>query len=401
MARRSVPVDPSIGERIRTRRELRRWSVRHAASRVGIAHTTWSRIERGELRTDRYMIADVAAALECSVTDLTGQPYVPADRALETAHAQVDQVWRAMMAHPLTEPPSRAAPPLAPALTREAELVRDLYNRCDYAGVLGRLVALVPGLHAAAYGDDAGPATELMVPVYGVAMGALLSLGYPAHAWLAVERCSEAAHRLEDPVAMAVAACNSARVSAGSGAYGAARSVCTRAADELEHRLAVQTALETLGFLHLARAHHSIGLKDRATAAEHLAEAARIAERTGETASWDLVFGPSNVALWTMAAELDTGEPGKALETASRAHVHGLPPTRQVAFYIDMARGMADMRREQDAVRMLLTAERTAPQHARSSTAARVVARSLLSQARRAAGGSELRGLCERLGVAD
>jgi transcriptional regulator with XRE-family HTH domain len=401
MPRRSVPVDPSIGERIRTRRELRRWSIRHAASRAGVAHTTWSRIERGELRTDRYMMADLAAALECSVTDLTGQPYLPADRALETAHAQVDQAWRAMMAHPLTEPPSSHGSRPFEVLVREAELVRDLYNRCDYAGALARLVDLVPELHCAAHGEHARLAMELMVPVYGVAMGALLNLGYPAHAWLAVERCVEAAQRLEDPVAMAVAACNSARVSASSGAYAPARSVCTRAADDLERHLAVPTALETLGFLHLARAHHTIGLKDRASAGDHFAEAARIAERTGETSSWDLVFGPNNVALWTMAAELDTGEPGKALETASRAHVSDLPPTRQVAFYIDMARGLADVRREQDALRMLLTAERTAPQHARSSTAARVVARSLLSQARRSAGGSELRGLCERMGVAD
>jgi transcriptional regulator with XRE-family HTH domain len=53
-------LDPSIGQRIRARRQLRRWSIRYAADRAGIAHTTWSRIERGALRTDRYMIADRA-----------------------------------------------------------------------------------------------------------------------------------------------------------------------------------------------------------------------------------------------------------------------------------------------------------------------------------------------------
>jgi transcriptional regulator with XRE-family HTH domain len=91
MPRRPIPANPSIGERIKTRRQLRRWSIRHASSRAGIAHTTWSRIERGEMRTDRYMIADLAAALECSVTDLTGQPYAPADRTLEAAHIHVER----------------------------------------------------------------------------------------------------------------------------------------------------------------------------------------------------------------------------------------------------------------------------------------------------------------------
>jgi transcriptional regulator with XRE-family HTH domain len=400
MPRRTTPIDPSIGERIRTRRELRGWSVRFAASRAGIAHTTWSRIERGELRTDRYVIADVAAALECSVTDITGQPYLPADRNLETAHAHVDQVWRAMMAHPLTEPPSREHRPLS-VLEQESDLVRDLYNRCDYAGTLSRLADLVPELHAAAHGGDARRALEMQVPVYGAAMGSLLNLGYPAHAWLAVERCTEAAQRLDDPIAGAVAAANKARVSASSGAYAPARSVCTRAADELERDLAAPAALEALGFLHLARAHHSIGLKDRDAAGDHLAEAETIAQRTGETTSWDLAFGPNNVALWKMAVALDTGEAGRALETARGVQVGSMLPTRQVAFYIDMARGLADVRRDQDAVRMLLTAERTAPQYTRSSTAARVVAWSLLNKARRTAGSSELRGICERIGVAD
>jgi transcriptional regulator with XRE-family HTH domain len=399
MSRRTVPADPSIGDRIEFRRKLRRWSIRHAAARAGISHTTWMRIERGELRTDRHMIADLAAALECSVTDLTGQPYVPADRSLETAHARVDVVWRAMMAHPLTEPPDHPALATA-ALEPEAALVRDLYNRCDYAGALDRLVALIPQLHAAANtGDDQAAALALMVPIYGVAMGSLLNLGYPAHAWLAVERCREAAQRTDDPVAVAVAASNSGRVSANSGAYSPARSVVNRAADDLEHHLSAPAALETLGFLHLAMAHQATGLKDTETAGDHLAEAAEIAARTGETTSWDLQFGPSNVALWRMAIELDTGHAGRAVETAKLVNVGRLPPTRQVAFYVDLARGLADLDRSKEATRMLTTAERIAPQHTRSSTLARMTARMLLDHAATRAGGSDLRGLCERMGV--
>lgn len=400
MSRRTTPIDPSLGERIKVRRQMRRWSVRFTASRAGIAHTTWSRIERGELRTDRYMIADIAAAPECSITDITGQPYAPADRRLEVAHGNVEQVWRVMIAHPLTEPPSRMARPVE-ALAQEATLVRDLYRRCDYAEVLRRLVSLVPDLHAGQLGEDPREALALMVPVYGVTMGALLSLGYPTHAWLAVERCTEVAQHLEDPVALAVAATNRGRVAAGSGAYSVARSGCVAAADELEAHLAEPTALEALGFLHLARAGHCIGLKDVPTAEDHLTEAAAIAERTGETTSWDLAFGPRNVALWQMAAQLDTGRPDEALQTARGVSVADMTPTRQVAFYLDMARGHADTGNEDAALRMLLTAERVAPQHTRSATAARVVARSLLDEARRSAGGSQLRGLCERLGIAD
>ncbi|MEU4421275.1 helix-turn-helix transcriptional regulator [Actinoplanes sp. NPDC024001] len=386
-----------MGERIQARRELRGWSIRHAASRAGVAHTTWSRIERGELRSDRYMVADIAAALGCSITDLTGQPYTPADRQLEAAHIAAERLWQTMMALPLDEPPS-AGRPAAGDLVRESELVRDLYARTDYAGALARLVDLIPMLHTSAYGPDAAEALTAAVQVYGVGMGALLNLGHPAYALLAAQRCTEAAQRLNDPAALAVAAVNRGRVSAHTGAYGPARSAVQRAADELERHPDAPAALDVLGFTHLARAHHATGLRDEAGAAEHLAEAARLADRTGETEAWDLQWGPRNVALWTIAHQIDTGRSGEAVETAAGFDAAMLPAVRTVYLYTDLARALADVHRDDEAVRMLLTAERVAPQHTRSSAAARETARALLHKARRA---SPMQGLCERMGVAD
>jgi len=397
MPRRAVPSDPSIGERIQGRRELRGWSIRHSASRAGIAHSTWSRIERGELRTDRYMIADIAAALECSITDLTGQPYAPSDRQLEAAHIAAERLWQTMMALPLDEPPT-AGRPASGDLGREAALVRDLYARTDYAGALGRLVDLAPVLHTAAHGPDSAAALTAAVQVYGVGMGALLNLGHPAYAWLAAQRCIEAAQRLDDPAAIAVAAVNRGRVSAHTGAYGPARTTVDRAADELDRHSEAPTALDVLGFTHLARAHYATGLRDQDAAADHLAEAARLAGRTGETDAWDLQWGPRNVGLWTVAHQIDTGRSGEAVETAAGLDVASLPAVRTVYFYTDLARALADVRRDDEAVRMLLAAERVAPQHTRSSAAARETARALLRKARRA---STVQGLCERMGVAD
>lgn len=397
MPRRAVPIDPSIGERIQARRELRRWSVRHAASRAGIAHTTWSRIERGELRTDRYMVADIAAALECSITDLTGQPYAPADRQLEAAHIAAERLWQTMMALPLDEPPAAGSPPTG-ELWREAELVRDLYARTDYAGALGRLVDLVPALHTAAHGPDSAAALTAAVQVYGVGMGALLNLGHPAYAWLAAQRCTEAAQRSGDPAALAVAAVNRGRVASHTGAYGPAFSTVDRAADELAGHADGPAALDVLGFTHLARAHHATGLHDQGAAAEHLAEAARLAARTGETEAWDLQWGPRNVSLWTVSHQIDTGRPGAAVDTATGLDVASLPAVRTVYLYTDLARALADVGREDESIRMLLAAERVAPQHTRSSAAARETARALLHKARRA---SAVQGLCERMGVAE
>ncbi|TBL39565.1 XRE family transcriptional regulator [Verrucosispora sp. SN26_14.1] len=391
MARRPIPVDPSIGDRIRARRELRGWSVRYAASRAGISHTSWSRIERGQQRTDRYMVVDLAAALEYSVVDLTGQAYTPADRQLDAARIDAERVWRIMMDTSMSKRSDAVA--TVDQVRREAALVRGLYGRCDYAGALRRLVDLVPAMHGL---TDRRVALTEMVPVYGVAMGSLLNVSYPAHAWLAAERCAEASGLLDDPVAAGVAAANRARVSAYSGAYGPAQALCDVAAADLAGS-AADGALDVLGFLHLARAHHLAGLRDQAGAEEHLSEAGRIAAHTGETDSWDLAWGPRNVALWLMAFLLDTGRPEAALQTASGVDLAGLPAVRQVYFWLDMGRAAEAVGRDRDAVRMLLAAERVGSQHARSSVSARDTARSLL---RKGATSPELRGLCERMSLA-
>ncbi|WP_433351328.1 helix-turn-helix domain-containing protein [Micromonospora sp. CA-111912] len=379
-----------MGDRIRARRGLRGWSIRHAASRAGISHTSWSRIERGQQRTDRYMMVDLAAALECSVVDLTGQPYTPADRQLDAARIDAERVWRIMMNTPMAT--RRDAPATVEQVRREAGLVRGLYGRCDYAGALRRLVDLVPAIHSL---TDRRAALAEMVPVYGVAMGSLLNVSHPAHAWLAAERCAEAAGLLDDPVAAGVAAANRARVSAYSGAYGPARALCDAAGADLAGSGA-DDALDVLGFLHLARAHHFAGLREQAGAEDHLAEAARIAVHTGETESWDLAWGPRNVALWRMAFQLDTGRPEAAMQTAAGVDLTGLPAVRQVYFWLDLGRAAEAVGRDREAVRMLLAAERVGPQHARSSTSARETARALL---RRGATSPELRGLCERMSM--
>ncbi len=390
MPRRPIPADPSIGDRIRARRELRGWSIRYAASRAGISHTSWLRIERGQQRTDRYMIVDLAAALECSAADLTGQAYTPADRQLDAARIDAERLWRAMMDTPMGARSDATA--TVEQVHREAALVRDLYGRCDYAGALRRLVDLVPAMHSL---PDRHAALTEMVPVYGVAMGALLNVSYPAHAWLAAERCAEAAGLLDDPVAVGVAAANRARVSAYSGAYRPARAWCDGAAADLAGS-ATESALDVLGFLHLARALHLVGLHDRGAAEDHLAEAALIAAHTGETDRWDLAWGPRNVALWRMAFLLDTGRPETAMSVAAGVDLTGLPSVRQVYFWLDMGRAAEAIGRDREAVRMLLAAERTGPQHARSSVAARETARSLL---RRGPASPELRGLCERMSL--
>jgi hypothetical protein len=76
-------------------------------------------------------------------------------------------------------------------------------------------------------------------------------------------------------------------------------------------------------------------------------------------------------------------------------------PSRVITFHTDTARALARVGGQgAAAVRHLVTAERLGPQMVRSSAMARETARALLDRARRDAGGTRLRGFCERVGVA-
>jgi hypothetical protein len=74
--------------------------------------------------------------------------------------------------------------------------------------------------------------------------------------------------------------------------------------------------------------------------------------------------------------------------------------SRQAEFWAEVGRALvASKKTREKGLRVLLHAEQLAPQRIRHDVFVREVIADLLRQARRAAGGRELRGLAGRLGV--
>lgn len=399
MPRRPSIPDTSVGQRIRIRRQLHSWSVRYAADRAGISHSTWSRVERGLMACDnRYLVADIAAALECSVADLTGAPVPPPDRQVEAAQSRVHRLRLALVEADLAD--TAGLPTLSIVeLEREATLLGALRDRCDYAGLTAMAPSLVRQLYAAA-GPDRVSALRLLAGVMYVAMTTLKDLGHPAEAWLAAERCREAAEALDDPVLLGLAGFTRAHAAIGCGAYERGLTLAARSVDALAGHLDRPASLEVLGMLQLTCAYASRGLKRADDSARWVAEAADLAQRTGDTSTLGLQFGPTNVSFFRVAMETDGGEPGRALEIAQHTNPTTVATWRRVGFSCDTARALARVRKDQEAIGFLLMAERMAPQAVRSSPLVRETARSLLERSRREAAGTQLRGFCERLGLA-
>ncbi|MEU8238701.1 helix-turn-helix domain-containing protein [Actinoplanes missouriensis] len=439
-----LPADATIGSRIRARRLLRGWSIRYASSRAGISHTTWSRIERGLLAADnRFMLAGLAAALDCSPAELAGVPVPITDRAVVAAHAAVHAVRQSLVELDLSEPrPSRAAPlppgadpafsaadpeppeaadpelpeaadpellaagrrlgrPVA-ELARGAALLDDLRQSCDYAGAARLLPGLLRDLHAATTGPERLPALRLLCDVTFIASSVLRNLGHPADAWLGAERCRDAAAAAGDPVLLAYAAYARASAAAACGSFDRGLALAAGAADDVASHTARPGGLVVLGSLQLLCAFASRGQGRLDDSRAWSAEAAALADRTGETTTMGLYFGPANVGFWRIGIEVDGGDPGVAVEIARRTDPAILPAGfRQVFYYADTARALARLRgHDREAIRYLLIAERVAPQHVHTSPLARETTRALLDRSRRPAGGTELRALCERLQIA-
>ena len=393
--------DPDIGERIRARRLLRGWSIRYAASRAGVSHATWSRIERGRQAADnRFMLADIAGALECSPADLTVAEVPALDRAAAAAHAGVPGLRQALIDIDLDEPAERSAPPVA-ELARTVALVDTLLDACDYAGTARLLPDLLRDLHTETAGPDRGPALRLLCDVAFSASSLLRNLGYPAEAWLGAQRCGDAADAADDPVLRGYAAYARATAANACGSFQRGQTLAERAADELQRHLRRPGGAEILGSLQLVCAYASQARKRLDDSRAWSAEAAALARRTGETTTMGMYFGPTNVDFWRISIEVDEGDPGLAVEIARRASPSAIPVgLRQVFYYADTGRALARLPgKDREAIRLLLTAERLAPQHVHTSAKVQQTTRALLERSRRQAGGTELRGLCERMGV--
>jgi hypothetical protein len=151
------------------------------------------------------------------------------------------------------------------------------------------------------------------------------------------------------------------------------------------------------GTMHLIQAYSTMLDGQQAQASRHLDEAAETASRTGDTTTWDVWFGPTEVAAWRVSVAAEAGADDDALAAAVQVDPRRMTsPSRRASHYLDVARAAAGQRRTRtNATELLMRAERLAPQYVRAHPSAREAISELLVTA----GGRDLRGLARRVGV--
>lgn len=399
-----------IGARARTIRRRRGLSLEVAAGLAGISTGFLSRLERGERRFERRgLLEDLAGALGCAVTDLTGQPNVPVDRETADAMACLPAISVALHECSLSDVPDIPARPVAELAARASEATRYI-DETRYSLAWRALGAVLTELHVHAVTGDTDTrraALLALAEACNAVPGQAASLGRGELAILAARRGHEAATAAEEAAPRALIAARRVtallRIGARYGAGTVLHGALADAEPSADPTAADTGPAEGYGVLHLTAAQLAAREGRVGDADAHLAQARDLAARTGERNYWRWHFGPANVTAWSLAigVELERGPDVAERADRSPAVFEALAsPNRRCGYHYELARAYAqdgNGSRDAEAIRHLDAADRIAPSRTRPDPIARELVETLSRRARRRVW--ELDSLRNRFGV--
>ena len=402
----------TIGARVRKIRSRRGLSLDVAAGLAGISKPYLSALELGQRGFNRRgLLEDLASALGCSVADLTGQPYLPVDRATADAMTMVPGIEIAICDCTLDDVPDIPARPVTELaqLARQANTYRD---EARYALAGRDLDTVLSELHVHAVSGDSDTrraALAALVEACIAASGTVRVLGHLSLAVTLARRGYDAAERLGDPALTAFAVWFRAGMLTRLGARHRAATVLGDALVAVESAADPTAAdkgpAQAAGMLHLASAQLASREGRSGDADTHLALAAELANATDECNDLRCHFGPANVTAWSVAIGVELQRGPEAAERAA-ADIPQLVAVlasadRRSGLYLDIARGWAQAGGDRDAevIRHLDAADRIAPTRIRNDPIARDLLLTLDRRAQRQVW--ELDSLRNRFGVGD
>ncbi|WP_030898559.1 helix-turn-helix domain-containing protein [Streptomyces sp. NRRL F-5126] len=380
----------SIGERIAFHRRRRGYTQQVLAGLVGRSTDWLVKAESGRRKPPRIdMLAELARVLRVPLGELVGQPVLMED---ERQQDDVPAVRDALMSprrlsRLLFGPEAEAQLPNAGPTAELAEQTWDDYQ----SGRLGKVIAGLPGLLQTAQELEdraARSATErrecwaVSARVHHLAATTLAKIGESDISWLAAERAMRAADESGDPLVLASAARSGTHALLANGRYDEAMELGDTAARWLSARVdeTDPAALSLLGMIFLRAAIAAARRQDRATATSLLNRAEALADRLGSDENhWQTSFGPTNVVLHRLSAELDLDNISYVVEHG-QIDVGHMPPERGVSHRIDHARALSLAGQGDSAFAELRTAEHVSPQLVRNNPRVRDTLRDLIKR---------------------
>jgi transcriptional regulator with XRE-family HTH domain len=400
----------TVGERVAWYRRRRGIPQEVLAGLIGRTTDWLSKVENNRIDLDRLsVIKSLADALDIAVGDLLAEPSL-AEWTEDSGTSTVSALRAALMDYRRITPLGQAtngheAPSIA-FLETEVDRMWLAFQDSRFAYVTGRLPGLLSRAQAAAEiheGDDRLRAHALLGLTYQLAAVQLTKFGEADLAWIAADRGLAAARDTGDVVVIGSLFRSVTHALLSAGRYREAVRLTEDAAGYLEPALATPTPelLSVYGTLFLAGSIAAARADDAGSARSFLATADEAADRLGVDANhlWT-AFGPTNVAIHRVATAAELGDVQVAVDLGPRVDTSGLPIERRVRHALEVARAYSSWNRLDDAIAVLLSAERDAPEQVRYHQMSRQLVMSWVKQSR-GKPSAALAGLARRLNILD
>lgn len=382
--------DDWIGLRVARYRDLAGLTQMQLAERVGKSRPYISQIENGDRSvTTRALLIALAQALGVATTDLTGAPRSVRDTAERPLHVAVPQIRAALAgALPLQRLTSED-------LAHDVRAIMAARMACDYPAI----ATLLPSALANVRGNELGMAGEqLEVRLLFTASMVLRPLGYLDLAARMADEAAAAALNTDSADYPAAAAFARSQCLLATGGQGMAELALNTALDATDR---TEPYWSGLLYLQASLAAASIGAHNESDDyLDEAADLARVVQSQQIRDGWLMDFNPANVGVWRVAAALEGPDPGRAVDLAADITIGELTTVQRKAHLLmHTAHGHYARGEHDTATALLRQAAAMAPTEIRGRGRVREVVAHMLRDARRKAGGQQLRDLAVWVGV--
>lgn len=397
--------DERIGRRIAAARKSLDMTQQQLADRAKVSKSMLAKVESGHATASNVWVGAVARALGVDVGYLSGQPYMSNTADHAAVHRLIPPVRRALASWDLADLPRDIAPATLDDLANQVGQLhlwrqRTAYERIGEA-LPGVLTHLAIAAKTVASEEERTRAFSLLTMAYRAANTIAHKLGYTDLSLTALDRMEWAASKSSDALLVAIVDYVRAGALGRIGEHEGALRLLDRAISMIGERAKTDGAARAiLGCLHMKLVVIYGSMANGDMVETHLGEASRIAEGTRDQLVYETVFGPTNVALHALSAQVDLCQPGKAMEVAQAIHLpEDMAKERGTYFYTDLARAHLLNNSPDKAIEALYDARSIAPLHFDNNATVRGTIQSIAAQQRRAHSG--LRALAHAVGIQD
>ncbi|MDT0472792.1 helix-turn-helix transcriptional regulator [Streptomyces sp. DSM 41014] len=369
---------PAPGENLAVLRKARELSQTKLARSAGLSVSYLSKLEVGQRPVTPPVAAALSKALHVSVQRIYGTPFLGPSEQADLLTELRSAVRR------YTLPKEDVPDPGALALDVERAMkLRAQANYLELLGMLPKLLGQVTATALTAGAGEAGAWSQVN-DVYGCAYSAAHRLAQSDLSDMIVSRQHWAATQTWSPGAEVAAAWNEAGTYQSSGEYDDGLAIVERAISKYESAVPGDSRERSLylGSLHLRGIVLASRNKDKRATADHLKKAKRYAEKVQRDVLYhNLTFGQENTSLYELAAQIELGNPDKAVTISDplmQTPPATLSPARLGRLYIDVARARLDVKQYAGAEEALGRAFAVAPQMTEIHPMSREVVRVLV-----------------------